>query len=199
MQHTWIADEPIEGTGAWTLDDPDGFEFLRRNTLPRPGSILQALKADFRDWQVIRYWAIGLVMATLGVGTVYFSIKTDSMVALLPGLFAAFMGGRLLFVLLRLFLIFERNLRCGPILQGEIPSLGRNSPVRGISIVTAQLSDGRSIVVAMKIAPTLAAVGGAAPAEVLILADPDERQGSVIGIRPILRNRAEADATRPST
>ena len=198
MQDIRIADESLEGSGAWTIEDPDTYRFLTSRESPRSGSFPQALKVDIRSRRVIQYWAKGLGLFALGATGVYFGVKSDSWMRGVPGLYAAFMGGRVLYAMLRLFLAFVRQLRLGPVLRGRIPSLGRSSPIRGISMVHARLPDGRKLLVALEIAPALALLGGEAPAEVLILADPAETGGMVIGIRPISGDRAGAEGPRPS-
>jgi hypothetical protein len=198
MQDNRIADEPLEGPGAWTIVDADGYKFLVSHDSPRSGSFLQALKVDIRNWQVLQVWATGFVSLSLGVTILCSSAKQESWVQALPGLFLTFMGGYLLFRMLRVFLAFVRKVRCGPVLRGRIPSLGRSSLVRGYSTVNAQLSDGRTILVWVRIAPALALLGGGTPAEVLILADPEEPHGHVIAIRAISRNQAGAEESRPS-
>jgi hypothetical protein len=195
---TRFADEPIEGPYAWTVEEPDIYDFLARQDPPRSGSFLRALKVDARNWQVIQFWSIGFVLSGIGLGVVYYGAKTSSWGLAVPGLVLMLMGGRVVVTYLRLLFRFIRTLRSGRLLRGQIPSLGRTSVVRGYSTVKARLSDGRSLLVSVRIAPALALLGDGAPAEVIILAGADERDGMVICIRALERNRAEAESLPPS-
>jgi hypothetical protein len=57
------------------------------------------------------------------------------------------------------------------------------------SMATARLPDGRSVTVAVRTAPVSALLDRDGRAEVLLIADPDAREGYVIGIRPAAGDR----------
>jgi hypothetical protein len=110
-----------------------------------------------------------------------------------PGLLGAFVGARLLAIMLFCFLMGVHNVRRGPVLRGEIHSLQPFPYWRGFSTADALLPDGRSFRVLVKTDPASALVGRDGGAEVLMLADPEAREARAIGIRPLARDKADAD------
>jgi hypothetical protein len=142
-----------------------------------------------RLWRVLAGVCIGGVVAVW----VIFGVVGESgrpWVAV-PALVATFFGARALTAIVWMFYGAVRNLRRGPVLRGEIHSLGPPSGCPGLSTADARLPDGRSIRLAVKADPVSAFLDRNGAAEILILANPDERQGCVIGIRPLARDRSE--------
>jgi hypothetical protein len=140
-------------------------------------------------WQILSLvvWsAVVVAVATVGAA--------DRPQLALPGLIAMFGGARSLALLLRMFRHAHRNIRWGPLLLGEIHSLGQYYPHTGCWRADARFPGGRSIPVSVRKGAASAVLDQYGRAEVLLLADPDRRSGCVIGMRPVARDRAEAEA-----
>jgi hypothetical protein len=186
------AGEPLDGQGSWDTEEPDLYHFLDTHDPPRPGCFLLGLKCDLRSWRALRFWGIALVATAIGIVTASVGIHRGSPWPVILGLPVAFYGARLLFVMVRLFRGMVRNLRHGPLLRGVVHSLMQPFAHTGSSAAEAQLPDGRSVLVAVNTAWASALLRPGVSAEVIILADPDETQGSVICMRPMTRRKAEA-------
>jgi hypothetical protein len=186
---------PPTSQDGWIIDNPDAYQFLVRHDPPRPGSFLQVLKLDARDSQVRRYWVT--IGGLVGIGAVglWIGSVTGTPWLMLPGFVAIGAGGGLLVLLIRLFLPAVRNQRLGHLLRGEIRSLGPPVLARGCSKTNALLSDGRSILVALSNTPATELLSRYGRAEVLLLASPDEKWGSVIAIRAVPADHREVVTT----
>ena len=86
--------------------------------------------------------------------------------------------------MLRMFVAALRMYRDGPLLLGEIRSLGGRVLARGHRSARASVPGGRSILASVKTAVASPLLNVDGRAEVLVLASPDERTGCIIAIRP---------------
>jgi TM2 domain-containing membrane protein YozV len=182
----------------WFVEDTADYQVLVRNAPPRPGCFLRQMKADLRNRQVLRYWATGVGMSAVGLAFFWFDPKVGGMRLAFPGLALALIGTCWLGICLWLFLTTVRTVRRGPLLRGEIRSLKPHPLAVGHSTAEARLLDGRSVLVSVPSVPAAAFIDRYGQAEVLFLTAPDERQGSVIGIRVVARDRG-ADMDRAET
>jgi hypothetical protein len=180
----------------WAVDDPADFQFLVSHDPPRPGCFLRLLKADLRSRLARKHWAAGGWCVLLGLLIFLIGGQQGWMWLAFSGLAPALLGVFLLSLRLRQFLAVVRMYRRGPLLRGEIRSLRPHAFARDHSTAEARLADGRSLLVSVPTDPAAALLGRDGRAEVLLIAAPDQRQGYVIGIQAVPRDRGE-DAVGP--
>jgi hypothetical protein len=181
----------------WTFDDPTDYQFLTSQDPPRRGSIFKVLKGDARSAQVRRYWITGLGLVGVGVASIWVGVGLDMSwhsVLLGLGLVAAIFGGRVLLLWFGLFRSAVRTVRLGPLLRGEICSLGTPSLASGYSRTVAWLPDSRSVLVNVQNTLASELLEQYGRAEVLLLANQDETLGKVIAIRPVTGDRRDVAA-----
>jgi hypothetical protein len=200
MADTPSASEPEPNTPeGWTAEDSAYYAFLLRHEPPRPGSFLQQLKIDVRSAEVLRYWATGIALVGAGLAVYWIDPALGGVRLGLLGLGLALVGALRLGLYAKLLLVCVRMIRHGPVLQGTIRFLQPHSVSRKYSLTKARLADERSILVSVPTAPATALLQRDGQAKVLFIADPEERNSVVFGIRAVSKGGEEEGAKTDET